>query len=151
MTRLDPPPCPDSRFSRAPHTSWRRIGDETVVLDQNGHRLFGLNDAAGTVWHRLDASRTARELTSASGVTMSDVISFLAQLADLGLVELQQGPVLVKDAPKPLPQPLLDEQPAAGAPPAITWQEALQNAAQTSGGCAFLPAQNPLCNSAPFS
>lgn len=153
MSQGDSPPIPhrsqtEARFARADHTAWRRIGDETVILDQAGHRLFGLNETAGVVWHLLDSSRSAEELCSVSGVSPDELASFLGQLERSGLV---QPAAATSERKKPEAKgERTPPQRGSVDTPAITWQEPLQHAAQTMA-CAFLPAQNPLCNSAPFS
>lgn len=144
MTSPHPPASVRSPilYVRAAHTAWRRIGEETVILDQKRHRLVALNSAGGDLWHWLDAPREADNLVSGD---ISEIRSFLENLADLGLLDR------TNDACEP--RPANDDVPeTAGADgePAILWQEAVQNAAQTTA-CAFLSGQNPLCDSVPFS
>ena len=153
MTSPAPPEsaeAPPILYVRAPHAAWRQIGDEMVVLDQKGHRLVALNQAAGTVWHRLDAPRSVETLAMIlSSRDETGVQTFLEELAQLGLLE--------RTTNGELPSPANDDslrtfgsRVEIDSAPAILWQEPIQNAAQTSA-CAFLPGQNPLCNSVPFS
>lgn len=144
MTSPHPPAseCSPILYVRAAHTAWRRIGDETVILDQKNHRLVALNSAGGDLWHRLDAPRELENLVSAD---IPVIRSFLENLADLGLLDRTTDAVEPRPANDDVP-----ETASADGEPAILWQEAIQNAAQTTA-CAFLSGQNPLCNSVPFS
>ena len=138
---------PPTFFVRAAHTAWRRIGSETVVLDQKQHRLVALNGAGGNLWHRLDVPRGVEQLTSDDD---GSVRTFLEELAALGLVERTTNGDAPRAANDDAPEGARVESVSVEVEPAILWQEAVQNAAQTSA-CAFLPGQNALCDGVPFS
>ena len=147
MTSPHPPELQDAatdaqptRYMRAPHVAWRRIGEETVVLDLKEHRLVALNPVGGRLWHHLDAPRGVEQLGGPAGIG-----AFLEELAEMGLLERTECG----------PSPANDDSADGGAEPdgvpAILWQEPIQNAAQTGTGCAFISGQNAICNSVPFS
>lgn len=147
MTSQLPPASADSphtHYIRAPHAAWRRIGDETVVLDQKQHRLVALNAVGGELWHRLDVPRRVDDLVSPR--VSPDVRSFLEELVQLGLLErTANGDATPRAANDDSADPAFPQD-----PPAVLWQEPIQNAAQTSA-CAFVPGQNAICNAVPFS
>ena len=136
-------------YSRANHTAWRKVGEETLVVDLAGKTLFGLNPLAGWVWQQLDGVRSTAGLASFSAdypeLDLRQLETFLQALEAHGLVVAQTSPSSEADADAGTS---LEPPPEASDPPAITWREAIQQAAAT---CAFLPGQNPLCNAAPFS
>ena len=41
------------RFKHAPHTAWRRVDDETIILDLNSSVYYSLNDTGSLIWERL--------------------------------------------------------------------------------------------------
>lgn len=43
---------------------WRQVADETVLLDQQGHVILGLNSTGGRVWALLDGQRTLAEIAN---------------------------------------------------------------------------------------
>ncbi len=130
------------RYRRAAQTAWRTIADETVVLDLEDKRMFGLNPAAAFVWQTLEAMEDPASLRRAMGSPDfgTDAIeAFLRELLALGLV--------LPEAPEER-HPVALEAPEEPEPPRILWQEKVEQIAAT---CAFLPAQNPLCNQVPMS
>ncbi|MEM8962599.1 MAG: PqqD family protein [Acidobacteriota bacterium] len=132
------------RPRRGTHTAWRQIGDDTVVLDLRGKRMFGLNASAGAIWHALDNVESIDALADVFGdLDRSAIEAFVDQLGEHGL--LAEGPVAVQDdLPFSEPvAPLVDL-----TPPAIIWSEAIPKVAAT---CAFLPGESDLCNQVPTS
>lgn len=124
-------------YRRHARLSWRAIGEQTVIVDAKGQRLFGLNSAGGRVWHALDGEAGAAELAARQGVPAEDVARFLGELIASGLVESDE-----------------DEPPGIGEPgvgtesPRVLWQEEIQTFARA---CAFFPGMNTLCNINPRS
>ncbi|MEM9556089.1 MAG: PqqD family protein [Acidobacteriota bacterium] len=149
-------------FRRAPHTAWRQVDDETILVDLAGHRMLGLDAVGGALWHHLDAPRTLDALiehvveSTAKGAPKDAVAGhgipgresvgrFLEQLVALGVLEIE-GRDPSSESVEPTPRSGSPEPDGAG--PRILWQEEI---AQVAASCAFLPGQNALCNSAPFS
>lgn len=130
------------RYRRAAHTAWRTIADETVVLDLESKRMLGLNPAAAFVWQTLEAMEDCEAMRRAMGSPdfgTEEIEAFLSELEALGLV--------LREKPEK-PAPVAIEAPLELEAPRILWQEKVEQIAAT---CAFLPAQNPLCNQVPFS
>lgn len=79
----------------SPRCTWQVVEGEAVVLDLQGRRLLGLNQAASFVFPLLDGARTvaglAAELAERFGIEQraaeADLRAFLADLAQRGLVE----------------------------------------------------------------
>jgi len=42
------------RYKHAPHTAWRRVDDETIILDLNSSVYYSLNDTGSLIWERLE-------------------------------------------------------------------------------------------------
>jgi len=118
------------------HVAWRRIGEETVVIDLQGRRMYGLDAAGGAVWHRLAAG-----VAPLDGETTAAVTEFLADLAGRGLVE--EGYAEPASGPRPIPAPA-----PVAARPTIVWQEEIR---AFGASCAFVPGLNALCDAQPFS
>ncbi len=145
------------KYRRARQTAWRNIAGETVLLDLEKKRMYGLNPAAANLWQALEAVADRGELlclTSGGGEPSfgeQEVAAFLAELLALGLVEERppaaESPAAGEDGPgageNASPAPL-----EALEPPAILWREDVE---QIAGTCAMFPSQNPLCTQAPFS
>jgi hypothetical protein len=125
-------------YRRAAHAAWRRVGQEVVVVDLNGNRVFGLNTAGSVLWASLDESGDA--VLEVSAPTKGAVRAFLADLVARGLAEEVMGP-------SPLPVTAGLELLAGDQPPAIAWQEGLELFA---GACNPVPGQ-PLCDPQPGS
>jgi Coenzyme PQQ synthesis protein D (PqqD) len=123
----------------ARHVAWRDICEEFVVVDLAEKKILGFNLSAGLVWCMLDQPREIRTLTATMEAAMQrQVTEFINTLTDRGLLVETDDPALRCQWPL-----LVD-------PPIISWCETIQQAGQAST-CAFLPAQNPLCNQVPFS
>lgn len=112
-------------YRRSPHTAWRQIEGETVVLDLRGRRACALDPAGGAVWQAIEQARPVAE---------EGIIAFLDQLAALGLVEIT--------AAEPGGDPL---ELAADARPQVLWQEQVRLFASS---CSFEPGN---CDSSPQS
>ncbi len=142
-------------YQRSRHTAWRQIAGETVLLDLEKKKMYGLNPTTGFVWQSLEtaadldgmlAALAAGDATPALG--RGDLEAFLAELLELGLVH--EGDALEdrsEDRPKDRPE-TATELPEALEPPCILWREEVE---QIAGTCAFLPAMNPLCTQVPFA
>jgi len=128
-------------YRRQSHLSWRAIGEQTVIVDAKGKRLYGLNEAGGRVWHALDgeagASELAARLSADTGMHAEDVARFLAELRANGLVEA------AKDERQSSPEP-----PPSPEAPCVLWQEEIQTFARA---CSMLPGMNAVCNLNPRS
>jgi len=133
----NPPPSVAKRLRRAPHVAWRRIGDETVVLDLKAKRAYGLNGPGGTLWQALvgfpDGGLTARAFSPSDPETRA----FLAELAGLGLVE--EEAVGSPDPPTPLSG-------GSSGAPRVTWSDEIR---AFGGTCGHIPGQGGGCNTFP--
>ena len=77
------------------HQVWCNLSDEVAVLNLKSTLYFGLDKVAAHIWHTLSEPRTVGELCK--GVLdlydvdetrcHSDVIEFLVQLDEAGLIE----------------------------------------------------------------
>ncbi len=142
------------KYRRARQAAWRKIADETVLLDLEGKRMYGLNPAAAAVWQALDPATGIDQLarmTAGGGrpaFGASEIEAFLGELVALGLAEAQSLTAAADpergDVDGSAPDPGLE----ALEPPAILWHEDVE---QIAGTCAMFPSQNPLCNQVPFS
>ncbi len=139
------------KYRRARQAAWRTIAGETVLLDLERKRMYGLNPAAGRIWQALETTDGAGDLlrlvVGENDPTFGEpeVTAFLAELADLGLVEERSTEV----ADSEHTPPMTELEPAEELePPKILWREDVE---QIAGTCAFFPSQNPLCDQVPFS
>lgn len=88
-------PARRRKYKHARHVSWRRVGNETVLLDLNTSAYFSLNPVGSLVWEGLGAGRSLREI--AEGVcrkygtdpdkVQKDIQALLAQLLKQGLLQ----------------------------------------------------------------
>lgn len=137
-------------FSRATQVAWRKIGDETMVVDLKAKTLFGLNVEAGAVWHALDEPRSVSQLVRVlcppdSGQAHAEALEravdgFLAELLELGLVETvpPSGP---EEEPRVSNRLSLDGVPL----PKIIWRDEIRN----FGVSCSMQAGNPGCQAVP--
>lgn len=82
------------RLRRVAHLAQRRIGDETVVLDLRGSRVYGVNLAGGELLERLRSGAEAAELrrwARAGGDADDETGRFLADMLARGLVVADEG------------------------------------------------------------
>jgi hypothetical protein len=111
------------RYQRVKNVAWRRIGDETVVVNLGRRRMLALNEAGGAVWEAL---------AGGGGVEPGEAAPFLADLEAEGVVER-----------------VADEDGAAvtvPGTPTVIWREELHH---FGGGCSLMPDQSPLCDQNP--
>ena len=110
------------RYQRAKNVAWRRIGDETLVVNLARRRMLALNEAGGVVWAAL---------AGGGAVAAGEAAPFLQDLEAEGVVEPvadgDGGAVTVPGAPT------------------VVWREELHQ----FGGCSFLPGQGDLCDQSP--
>jgi hypothetical protein len=116
-------------FRRVTHVAWRKVGEETVLVDLRTNRIFGLNEAGGALWACLDESGVAWSSLESEHSQMAQ--AFLAQLAAEGLVDEEAPPVV------------------PSSPPAIAWQESLETFA--AAGCSLQPGSSLACDQNPYS
>lgn len=69
---MSPSPKKSPKFKHAPHTAWRQVNDEVIVLDLKSSVYYSLNDSASELWQRL-----------AKGATVSDVVEHLCAVYDV--------------------------------------------------------------------
>ncbi len=124
-------------YRRAAHVAWRKVGEETVLVDLRRNLIFGLNDAGGALWAGLDEAGDV--VPGSHGEAGSAVRAFLAELTAAGLVEEVAGsrpaaPVAPSEA-----------HPGFGTP-VVAWRETLEAVAAT---CAFHAGQGGLCDPQP--
>ena len=83
---------------------WRDLGDEVVILDEDGTQVCLLNKTASLIWTLADGTRTMEEIAESIyqrfevslQEAMADVQEFGDQLLKAGLIELyDQSPVAV--------------------------------------------------------
>lgn len=55
----------EGRYRHAQGLSWRRVGDETVIIDLGSGAYFALNEVGSFVWERLGEGRAAAEIAAA--------------------------------------------------------------------------------------
>lgn len=130
------------RYVRARQTAWRRIGDETVVINLESKRMVALNESGSVVWDALENGADLAALAARLGgddAAAGQVHGFVEALAAEGLVE-QTGaaPALGDEAPP--------AHPGVFAPPAIAWSEELL---RFGGACNKYPDVSEFCNQLP--
>jgi hypothetical protein len=111
-------------YRRIKNVAWRRVGDETVIVNLGRRRMLAVNEAGGAVWETLAGGAL---------VLGGNAASFLADLEAEGLVER-----LGEEDGTAVPIP-------AGGTPTVVWREGLHS----FGGCSFLPGQGDLCDQNP--
>ncbi len=142
------------KYRRARQTAWRTIAGETVLLDLEGKRMYGLNPTAAALWLALETSPGLEALLAAAtggrqaSFGADEIATFVAELVELGLAEKRSeeeppAPVTARES-----SGAGAELPAELEPPAILWREEVE---QIAGTCAFFPSANPLCDQVPFS
>ena len=125
--------------------AWRTVGDETIVLDLETKRMYGLNESAAFLWQTIstmeDFDSMLQAMTRAESPSFGAEIlaAFCDELVELGLME---------EGRSEQPVSVVIDPPADLEPPRILWQETLERVAAS---CAFLPGQNSLCNQVPVS
>jgi hypothetical protein len=78
---------------RSPDTAWQVIGDEAVIMNLGGARVFGLNPTGALVWSLLEerdeeglAQAVAERFDVGEEAAREDVREFLSLLRQRGLV-----------------------------------------------------------------
>jgi hypothetical protein len=130
------------RYARARQTAWRRIGDETVVINLESKRMVALNESGSVVWDALETGADLAALAArlgGDGAAADQVHGFVEALAAEGLVEeTGEEAALADDAPR--------AHPGAFVPPAIAWSEELL---RFGGACNKYPDVSEFCNQLP--
>jgi len=128
------------RYQRARNTAWRRVHDQTIVLDVVGRHLYGLNETAARLWEALDAPRDAATLAGMLSASEDDVIGFLGELQREGLIEAVEASADRSDVTAVTSHaPLF-------VPPRIEWKEEMY---RFGGSCTKIGVQPPLCDQSP--
>jgi hypothetical protein len=85
----------DSRVQRKADLPWKQLGDTVVLLDLVSGDFLELDDVGSWIWNTLDGSRTlaehagalAREYGIDNDTARSDLIGFVGDLRDKGLID----------------------------------------------------------------
>jgi hypothetical protein len=93
MTDRDVVPVPNDSFTI------REIGDETIILSEEGNMIHMLNEVGSFIWKKIDGVRTLESivelLTSEFDVSdaqaAQDVSAFVAELSAKGLVSTKKA------------------------------------------------------------
>jgi coenzyme PQQ synthesis protein D (PqqD) len=56
------------KFKHAAHTAWRRVENESIILDLNSSVYYSLNDTGAFIWERLGAGDAASKVAAALSV-----------------------------------------------------------------------------------
>lgn len=61
------PPSKDAPkgFKYAAHTAWRRVENESIVLDLNSSVYYSLNDTASMIWEKLGKGESVEDIAAA--------------------------------------------------------------------------------------
>jgi len=130
------------RYARARQTAWRRIGDETVVINLESKRMVALNESGSVVWDALENGAALAALAALLGgddAASGQVLGFVEALAAEGLVEETGEAAALGDEASPV-------HPGAFVPPAIAWSEELL---RFGGACNKYPDVSEFCNQLP--
>ncbi|MCG6964800.1 MAG: PqqD family protein [Acidobacteria bacterium] len=134
------------RVRRARDVAWRRIDDETLIIQLSRYRMYGLNAAGSRVWEALGEPAEVDRLAALIADGESDarlrtaLSAFLAELTTEGLVEAEgQG------SATPPPLPATSEEPLL---PRVMWREEVERFA---GACAFFPTISVICDQQPYN
>jgi hypothetical protein len=114
------------RYQRVKNVAWRRIGEETVIVNLGRRRMLAVNEAGGAVWDALVAGASALP---------DEASPFLADLEGEGIVER------VAAEETELPVAVFPD----GAP-AVLWREEIN---RFGGACAFIQGQSTACDQQP--
>jgi hypothetical protein len=88
--------APETVVVRSAEPLTARVDDEVVMLDTRQGCYFGLDRTGSAIWDLLDAPRSVDDLCRAlveryevpPETCRAEVVSFLTELADAGLVEV---------------------------------------------------------------
>src|SRR5687767_830563 len=109
---------------RSRHVAWRRIGEETVLMDLKLKKVYLLNPSGTFFWHLVDGARGAGEMIDLlpappASDGLPQVASFLTRLETEGLLEPTDAPADALPIPTyPLP---------AFVPPELIWEEQIRS------------------------
>jgi hypothetical protein len=131
-------------FKRSAQTAWRRIGNETIVVNLRTRRMVSLNAPGGAIWECLgvevDLMALARAVAPDCPAAVPIIEEFMASLAREGLVDGANG----EDACHR--HGYGGAVPPGLVVPRITWNEELL---RFGGACGKLPAQGAGCLASP--
>lgn len=111
-------------YRRVKNVAWRRMGDETIIVNLGRRRMLAVNEAGGAVWDALAAGPA--ELPG-------EAAPFLADLEGEGIVERAPSDAGAAGV-------------AIAGAPSVLWREELNH---FGVGCGFLPAQGGACQGNP--
>ncbi|MFH1619550.1 MAG: PqqD family protein [bacterium] len=83
------------KFKKTKKLAHRIIKGEAFVLDASSQTLHSMNPSGTRIWELIDGSRTAGDIAQIiqeefeveSGTAIKDVLEFLCELLEKGLVE----------------------------------------------------------------
>lgn len=131
------------QYQRAKNVAWRRIGDETVIVNLDRRRMLALNESGAAVWDSLVEVVERPATDSRTGNATEPAEN--EELAEF-LTDLEQEGVLERTDEMPVGPIALLNHGAARMPPAVVWREELH---RFGGSCGMLPTQSPLCDAKP--
>ncbi len=74
--------------------AWQNLTDETIIIDLNERKVFGLNSVGTLVWSMVETHQIGEIVDTVSahffvepGTARTDVNSFIEQMAQRGLLE----------------------------------------------------------------
>jgi len=82
-------------YRKSPRLAWQTVEAETVIIDQSGGRVMGVNEVAGALWNGLDGVRpleavvresVLREFEIDEATALADAVKFIAPLEAAGVV-----------------------------------------------------------------
>lgn len=90
----------ETRMVKAPNITWRQIGDDTVIIKEDGQATHVLNMTAGFIWNQCDGKHDIDDIITGMcqhfdvlpDEATVDIKSTIDELADYGL--LQEADVL---------------------------------------------------------
>jgi len=138
-------------YQRVKNVAWRRIGDETVIVNLDRRRMLALNEAGGAVWDAFaaeaggGAAATRHMPRDDQWAPGEDVAHFLADLEHEGVIErCEDGGEADGDS---VGDPFAIPLPQVSVPPAVVGREELQ---RFGGSCALLPVAGGICDQTPW-
>jgi len=105
-------------YRRAPNLAWRKVVDDTIVVDLEKRHVVGLNDAGAWVLEALEQPRSSAELAEALATDAVTTGDFLTSLTEAGVIEA------VAAGPGESSLPVIDT--ARFAAPRVLWRETLE-------------------------
>ena len=52
------------KYKHAPHTAWRRVESESIILDLNTSVYYSLNDTGAFIWERLGSGAAVPQIAT---------------------------------------------------------------------------------------